>query len=110
MSGGKMYVVRQDKLAETPEGFQRYVADHFKERTLVGVPVLYASIRCWDHTDYENWRRGGMRGIAPHPHLTDKYDLGRGLGKRLVDWIESHHDIVETVSVVGEEEGFIDDD
>ncbi len=113
MGSGSILIVRKEDLSKTPEGFQKYVTDHFKESVLVGVPVFMASIRInWDAEDYEAWKRGQTRGIAPLANRVSRRDYLEGFpdGQDLYDWIRDNPQLVEKLIAVGEREVYGWDD
>lgn len=88
MSG--VVLVDPEKLKETPEAFQEYVAEFFVEKKILGRTMLYAcTVLSWDHryTGYGS----RPQGVAPS-HSVDLMRFKKGLAKdqNLNEWMSKN--------------------
>jgi hypothetical protein len=83
-------VVRKECLSETPKAFQRYVADWFRYKDVLGIDCMVASGKL--HVDHNFYgRRGKAAGVAP-THSVDLQEYKEGLAKdqSLNDWMHKN--------------------
>lgn len=98
-------VVRKSALTEMPEPFRRYVADHFKEKTVLGIDCMIAELHCFNPRGSVSHSMGGWpRGMAPC-HSVDLGVYGEIDGKSLNEWVREKAGAMTWLSSFSRREG-----